>query len=60
MISLSQIFINKGTCMTSHVERVAGFFPPVAVSHFSPGGVSVTSKIVVGSRFTFIGAPLNS
>jgi hypothetical protein len=39
---------------------VAGFFPPVAVSHFSQGGVSITSKIQVGSKLTFIGSQLNS
>jgi hypothetical protein len=39
---------------------VAGFFHQVAVSHFSQGGVSVTSKIEVGSKFTLIGFQLNS
>jgi len=57
---LSHTFTNKGTCITNPVDRVAGFLPPVAVSHFSPGGVSVTSRIQVGSRFTLIGIQLNS
>jgi hypothetical protein len=54
------MFINKGTCTTSHVDIVAGFFHPVAVSHFSQGGVSITTRITVGSKFTFIGTQLNS
>jgi len=39
---------------------VAGFFHPVAVSHFSHGGVSTTSKIQVGSKLIFIACQLNS
>jgi hypothetical protein len=42
------------------VERVAGFFPPVAVSHFSHGGVSITSKVALASKLILIGTPLNS
>gem|GEM_PF-639772 len=57
---LSQIFINKGTCITNQVFRVAGFFHQVAVSHFSPGGVSSTVKTTLGSRFMLIGIQLNS
>jgi hypothetical protein len=60
IFSLSQTFIKRGTCTTNPVLKVAGFFPPVAVSPFSPGGVSITSKIQTGSKFTFIGFQLNS
>jgi len=45
ILSLSHTFIKSGTWITKPVSRVAGFFQPVAVSHFSPGGVSVTSSI---------------
>jgi len=41
--------INKGTWTTKPVSKVAGFFQPVAVSHFSQGGVSVTSKVATVS-----------
>jgi hypothetical protein len=58
--NLSHTFTNKGTWITKPVFNVAGFFQPVAVSPFSPGGVSVTSNTQVGSRFTLIGLPLNS
>jgi hypothetical protein len=46
---LSHIFTKSGTGTTSHDDRVAGFFHPVAVSHFSPGGVSITSRTIEGS-----------
>ncbi|MBT3729316.1 hypothetical protein HOF65_05190 [bacterium] len=39
---------------------VAGFFQPVAVSPFSPGGVSVTSSMQLGSKLILIGLQLNS
>ena len=57
---LSPIFTNNGTCITTHVVRVAGFFPPVAVSPFSHGGVSMTSSTTLDSRLILIGLPLNS
>jgi hypothetical protein len=57
---LSQIFIKRGTWITSHVLNVAGFFQPVAVSHFSHGGVSITSKLQVGSSSILIGFHSNS
>jgi hypothetical protein len=57
---ISQIPINKGTCTTSQVDNVAGFFPPVAVSHFSQGGVSITSSSTLGSNSIFIGFQLYS
>jgi hypothetical protein len=54
------MFINKGTWTTKPVFNVAGFFPQVAVFHFSHGGVSTTSNIAFGSKLTFIGFQLNS
>jgi hypothetical protein len=52
--------MKSGTCTTSPVLIVAGFFHPVAVSHLSPGGVSITSKTTLGSKLIFTGIPLNS
>jgi hypothetical protein len=57
---MSPILINKGTCTTSQVDNVAGFLPPVAVSHFSHGGVSITSSSQLGSNSILIGFPLYS
>lgn len=56
----SPTLMKRGTWTTRPVVSVAGFFPPVAVSHFSPGGVSTTSSSQLGSRLTLIGFPLNS
>ncbi|MDP2395350.1 MAG: hypothetical protein Q8S84_08170 [bacterium] len=52
--------MKSGTGITNQVLIVAGFFHHVAVSHFSPGGVSITSSIQVGSKLIFIGSQLNS
>jgi len=50
----SHSVINKGTCTTDQVSKVAGFDQPVAVSHFNHGPVSATSKTTLGASSILI------
>ena len=54
ILMVSPLLTKKGTLTFKPVSKVAGFVPPVAVSPFTPGGVSITFNSTFGF-LTYIG-----